>query len=50
VKGSNLSPLAFNGISLNESNNDSDDEDDDNDMSIDHNTLVQQNEYQRTQK
>jgi hypothetical protein len=31
--------IAFNGISLNESNNDSDDEDDDNDMSIDHNTL-----------
>jgi hypothetical protein len=35
---SNLMIIAFNGISLNESNNDSDDEDDD--MSIDHNTLL----------
>jgi hypothetical protein len=31
--------IAFNGINLNESNNDSDDEDGDNNMSIDHNTL-----------
>jgi hypothetical protein len=35
---SNLMIIAFNGISLNESNNDSDDEDDD--ISIDHNTLL----------